>query len=242
MTESLFGSTEASGWDIASAREDLASKLDDLRDRPGFPLGDDEAIVTLSLPPFHTACPNPYIADWLEKAPSDDTDREDPGPYVTDITVGKGNAFYKAHSYPTKVPHPAIMRFLLHYTKPGDVVLDGFCGTGMTGLAAQACGAPDPETRTAIEEEMGKVRWGPRRAVLQDLSPSATFISAGMNLPIDSSKFSDASARVLETFHRDYGWMYETTHTDGRQVPIDYSVWSEVFTCPSCAAEIIVLG
>ncbi len=239
MTESLFGSTEASGWDIASAREDLASKLDGLRDRSGFPAGDDEAIVALSLPPFHTACPNPYITDWLEEARSDDADREDPGPYVTDITVGKGNAFYKAHSYPTKVPHPAIMRFLLHYTKPGDVVLDGFCGTGMTGLAAQACGAPDAATRTAIEEEMGKVRWGPRRAVLQDLSPSATFISAGMNLPIDSEKFSAASSRVLEAFQRDYGWMYETTHTDGRQVSIDYSVWSEVFTCPSCAAEII---
>ena len=142
-------------WDIASAREDLASKLDGLRDRPGFPLGDDEAIVALSLPPFHTACPNPYITDWLEEAPSDDTDREDPGPYVTDITVGKGNAFYKAHSYPTKVPHPAIMRFLLHYTKPGDVVLDGFAGSGSAGLAAQACGQPDAKIRTAIEEEMG---------------------------------------------------------------------------------------
>lgn len=239
MTESLFGPSETSEWDIEAARKDLASKLDGVRDRPGFPRGDDDAIVGLSLPPFHTACPNPYIADWLEEAPSDDTDREDPGPYVTDITVGRGNVFYKAHSYPTKVPHPAIMRFLLHYTKPGDVVLDGFCGTGMTGLAAQACGAPEPEVRSAIEEEMGKVRWGPRRAVLQDLSPSATFIAAGMNLPIDSQKFSEASARVLETFHRDYGWMYETSHSDGRRVPIDYSVWSEVFTCPSCASEIV---
>src|SRR5688572_26947150 len=145
MTESLFGPSETSEWDIEAARKDLASKLDGVRDRPGFPRGDDDAIVGLSLPPFHTACPNPYIADWLEEAPSDDTDREDPGPYVTDITVGRGNVFYKAHSYPTKVPHPAIMRFLLHYTKPGDVVLDGFCGTGMTGLAAQACGAPEPE-------------------------------------------------------------------------------------------------
>ena len=109
MTESLFESTDTSGWDIASAREDLASKLDGLRDRPGFPLGDDEAIVALSLPPFHTACPNPYIEDWLGEAPSDDADREDPGPYVTDITVGKGNAFYKAHSYPTKVPYQGVV-------------------------------------------------------------------------------------------------------------------------------------
>ena len=32
------------------------------------------------------------------------------------------------------------MRYILHYTEPGDVVFDGFCGTGMTGVAAQLCG------------------------------------------------------------------------------------------------------
>ena len=29
------------------------------------------------------------------------------------------------------------MRYILHYTDPGDVVFDGFCGTGMTGVATQ---------------------------------------------------------------------------------------------------------
>lgn len=239
MTESLFGSAEASGWDIASARDDLVSKLDGLRDRPGFPLGDDDAIVALSLPPLHTACPNPYIADWLEEAPSDDTDRQDPGPYVTDITVGKGNAFYKAHSYPTKVPHPAIMRFLLHYTKPGDVVLDGFAGSGSAGLAAQACGKPDTKTRMAIEEEMGKVKWGYRRAVLSDLSPSASLIAAGLNLPIDASAFDKASKDVLDRFENELGWMYQTTHTNGQPARIEYTVWSEVFTCPECGSAVV---
>ena len=28
------------------------------------------------------------------------------------------------------------MRYILHYTQPGDIVFDGFCGTGMTGVAA----------------------------------------------------------------------------------------------------------
>ena len=32
------------------------------------------------------------------------------------------------------------MRYILHYTDPGDIVFDGFCGTGMTGVAAQLCG------------------------------------------------------------------------------------------------------
>lgn len=66
------------------------------------------------------------------------------------------------------------MRLLLHYTRPGDVVLDGFCGTGMTGVAAQMCGSPNPRLRAQIEGEMGKVEWGTRRAVLQDLSEHTT--------------------------------------------------------------------
>ena len=33
MTESLFGTAEGAGWDIESARKDLAGRLDDLRDR-----------------------------------------------------------------------------------------------------------------------------------------------------------------------------------------------------------------
>ena len=239
MSDRLFDSAGTEGWDIASEREDLAKRIDELRGRPGFPLGDDDAIVDLSLPPFHTACPNPYIADWLEEAPSDDDNREDPGPYVTDITVGKGNAFYKAHSYPTKVPYPAIMRFLLHYTKPGDVVLDGFAGSGSTGVAAQACGQPETKTRKAIEEEMGTVRWGYRRAVLSDLSPSASSIASGLNLPIDADKFAHASKVILDRFDVELGWMYETSHSNGHPARIDYTVWSEVFTCPECGSPVV---
>ncbi len=40
---------------------------------------------------------------------------------------------YNAHSCHTKVPHNAIMRYILHYTELGDMVFDGFCGTGMAG-------------------------------------------------------------------------------------------------------------
>lgn len=222
--------------------DDLVQRLDDVRTRPGFPSGTDEAIVAMSVPETYTACPNPYLRDWLERTggTTDSDDYVDPGPYTTDVTVGKGDRFYKAHSYPTKVPHPAIMRFLLHYTKPGDLVLDGFAGTGMTGVAAQACGMPPNDLRRAIEDETdGQVPWGYRRAVLQDLSPSATFIAAGVNLPVDARAFDRRSAELLDDFDAELGWMYQTTHTNGRPARIDYTIWSEVFTCPVCAAEIV---
>src|SRR5690606_23192601 len=61
-------------------------------------------------------------------------------PFAADVSEGKNDPIYNAHSYHTKVPHKAIMRYILHYTEPGDIVFDGFCGTGMTGVAAQMCG------------------------------------------------------------------------------------------------------
>ena len=231
---------------VEEAREELRRRLPELRRLPGCPQGNDEDILAMSYPPYYTACPNPFITDWLTglDRPGDD-DREDPGPFAADVVEGKGNAFYKAHSYPTKVPHPAIMRFILHYTRPGDVVLDGFAGSGMTGVAAQACGNPEPKARRAIEAELGadNIEWGARRAILGELGPSATFISAGVNLPIDGDAFDQASQTLLNRFESEYGWMYRTTVTakSGKsfEASIDYVVWSEVFTCPHCGGEVV---
>jgi hypothetical protein len=249
--DSLFADSSGDGSAeraaaLEEAREELRKRLPELRKLPGFPNGTDEDIIAMSYPPYYTACPNPFIGDWLEglDRPSDEG-RVDPGPFAVDISEGKGHLFYKAHSYPTKVPHAAIMRFLLHYTKPGDVVLDGFAGTGMTGVAAQACGNPDPKTKAAIEAEFGstEIEWGTRRSILGDLGPSATFIEAGLNLPIDPRAFDTASTKLLERFNDKYGWMYKTTVTREQGEPfeadIDFTLWSEVFTCPHCGAEVV---
>jgi hypothetical protein len=234
--------TEPKAWDVEERRRQLAERLPDLRKLPGAPIGDDAHILAMSLPPYYSACPSVDLTDWLEATKPDGYDKRnyvDPGPFTTDVSEGKSNPFYKAHSYPTKVPHPAIMRFLLHYTQPGDVILDGFCGTGMTGVAAQVCGMPPNDLRRTIQSEMGEVRWGARRAILSDLSPAATFIAAGLNLSIDAEAFDRRSAEILDQFEAEWGWMYKTTDEHGREGNIDYVVWSEVFTCPSCAGPII---
>lgn len=102
-------------------------------------------------------------------------------PFAADVSEGKSDPIYNAHTYHTKVPYKAIMRYILHYTKPGDIVFDGFCGTGMTGVAAQMCGCSDVEYKYQIEQEMPEVEWGTRKAILNDLSPVATFISQTYN-------------------------------------------------------------
>lgn len=124
-------------------RNELRKKLPELKEIEGYPIGEDEDIIALSDPPYYTACPNPWINEFISSSSEDEDLEYHRTPYVNDIVEGKSNSIYRAHKYHTKVPHKAIMRLLLHYTKPGDIVFDGFCGTGMTGVAASLCGNYD---------------------------------------------------------------------------------------------------
>ncbi len=227
----------------------LAEKLKDpaFRKQDGFPQGSDEAILAMSDPPYYTACPNPWLADFVKHygKPYDPKEPYRREPLAIDVSVGKTDAIYRAHAYHTKVPHLAIVPSILHYTKPGDVVLDGFAGSGMTGVAAQWCGTAPASYRHEIEmawKKQGRPapRWGVRRVVLNDLSPAATFIAANYNTPFDVDAFAKAGKQLLKQVEQEIGWMYETLHSDGKTIArIDYTVWSEVLSCPACAGEIV---
>lgn len=244
--------------------EELRKKLQDpeFRKIEGFPIGSDEDILNLSDPPYYTACPNPWIADFIAEWEAQKPEQPEGyhyhrEPFASDVSEGKNDPIYNAHSYHTKVPHKAIMRYILHYTQPGDIVFDGFCGTGMTGLAAQLCGDKDevislgyqvkPDGTILQEEtdEDGKKVWrsfsklGVRKAILNDLSSAATFIAYNYNTPGEVSEFSKKARNTLKSIEKDLGWMYETKHKDGRIGKINYVVWSDVFLCPSCTGEVV---
>lgn len=260
-------------------RERLREHLPELRKMPGFPIGTDEDILALSDPPYYTACPNPFIpeivAEWESQRPAveEPYHRE---PYVADVSEGKNDPIYNAHAYHTKVPHKAIMRYILHYTNPGDVIFDGFAGTGMTGVAAQLCGDKtvveslgykvEPDG-TILQNEDGQwtpfSKLGARHAILNDLSPAASFIAYNYNTPVDPVKFKREAERILDEVERECGWMYLTLHSptvdqllraidlaktdphdlaQHKELPwgqINYTVWSDVFVCPHCAEELV---
>ena len=222
----------------------LKELLPELRQRHDFPIGEDEDILGLSDPPYYTACPNPFLAEFVQHhgKPYDPNEPYHREPFAVDVSVGKTDPLYKAHGYHTKVPHKAIVPSILHYTEPGDIVLDGFCGSGMTGVAAQWCGTAPTAYRMELEQQWAKEgrdppTWGARRAILGDLSPAATFIAANYNIPFDVEAFAEAAQKLLDEVEEEIGWMYETLHTDGTKGRINYTVWSEVFTCPECAGE-----
>lgn len=139
-------------------------------------------------------------------------------PFARHIDAGKNTPIYNAHSYHTKVPYQGITPYIEHYTSLGDVVLDPFCGSGMTGVAAILAG---------------------RDAILNDLSPAAVHIARNYVTPCDPAAFeatfaqlaSDLAAYQLEL----YGTRCGTCA--GRAV-IEYSIVTDVFSCASCAAEL----
>ena len=229
--------------------ERLKGHLPELRKRPDFPIGEDDDILRLSDPPYYTACPNPFIGEFVEHH-SRAYDAGEPyhrEPFAVDVSVGKTDTLYRAHGYHTKVPHLAIVPSILHYTRPGDVVLDGFCGSGMTGLAAQWCGTAPMDYRRSIERQWNNEgrkppEWGSRRVILGDLSPAATFIAANYNIPFELDTFANAARNILNDVDKEIGWMYDTVHSDGEiNGRINYTVWSEVFSCPECAGEIVFI-
>ena len=236
-------------------REELRKKLPELRKIEGFPIGEDDDIINLSDPPYYTACPNPWLNDFIAEWEKEKVQLEREGkrnavfevkePYASDVSEGKNNPIYLAHSYHTKCPHPAIMRYILHYTQPGDIIFDGFAGTGMTGVAAQMCNNPDTELKLSIEKDFQKfqyekVQWGTRRAILSELSPVASFISYNYNTKTNTAYFEREALDLLEEVENECGWLYNTKHIDGSLGRIIHVVWSDVFICPHCGHEIIL--
>lgn len=218
----------------------------------GFPVGEDEDILALSDPPYYTACPNPFLGDYLTFANRSRTTQHEYRrlPYPAALDDSRNNQFINAHSYATKVPHEAVMRLVLHYTEPGDVVLDGFVGAGMTAVGVQLCGDIDAveslgyrvDRKTLrISDANGAAfsRIGGRHAIVSDLCPGATHLSYNFNFPFDETSFDREVDDIAAAVERECGWMYKTRHGTSGTGRIICILWSDVFLCGSCDKEIV---
>lgn len=199
----------------------LREKLKDptFRKTEGFPIGSDEDILALSDPPYYTACPNPFLSDFIDSQSINPLIRarhhSNIEPYASDISGSKSTKIYMAHTYHTKVPPESIAPLIEHYTIPGDIILDPFCGSGMTGVA------------THIVNSKNSV---PRKCILSDLSPFASFLSDRMNHSTGAIEFLSASDDVLNNLYTEIGWIYKRLNKQ----EISYAIWSDLLICPNC--------
>lgn len=208
--------------------------IDKVRGIEGFPIAKDEDIIALSRPPYYTACPNPFIEDFIREngTPYDEaTDDYHCEPFAADVKDDKYDKVYHFHPYHTKVPYGLIKQYIEHFTKPGDIVFDGFSGSGMTGIAAVQSG-DKPENA--------------RHAIVSDLSPFSSFISGVISeLPTRKERSIKEIEAALSQTEKEYSWMFETYHVGSNLVSdhikgvVNFSVWSDVLVCPSCSHEIV---
>lgn len=202
-------------------KEDLRKRLPELKKIEGFPVGEEEDIINLSSPPFYTACPNPYIAEFVEKNGTkydEENDKYYKEPFIDDIDNKKVDSLSVAHSYHTKSPFKAIAGYIEHYTNPGDLVLDCFSGSGMTGLASQLTN---------------------RKAIQLDLSPFATFLSSNYSNSVDHLNFIRKGNELAKKVLDKYGHLLNTKHKEGKYGVINSVLFSEHFICPYCNSEYV---
>ena len=228
-------------------REELRKKLPELKKMEGFPIGEDDDIINLSDPPYYTACPNPwlngFITEWeeekkeLEKQGKRTPDFEVNEPYPLGIKAGKNHSIYNAHSYHTKVPHEITTRFLLYYSQPGDIVIDTFSGTGMTGVGGSYCQSMESDFEHKFQSDLKAINRsitkGKRNVVNIDLSSIASHISSVYNRNADLETLQEEYTEILNKL-KGYDHYYETKHSNSRKGRIRYTVYSQLYNCNNC--------
>jgi DNA modification methylase len=126
-----------------------------------------------------------------------------------DFKYKKSGTIFNMHSYWTKQPIDPIIYFIEKYTKSGDVVLDPFSGTGMTGIAA-------------IQAN--------RKAILNDLSPISIHISKGYctnyNIQKNISKIIEVKNNILKSIENYYTTTCEKCSSKAK---IRFSIVGEIW-------------
>ena len=160
-----------------------------------------------------------FVEQHVKERPYDPkTDNYDVPPFDKPIEATKATAIYNLHTYWSKKPHDAIRQYINHYTKPGDLVLDPFCGSGGAGLAAIMEG---------------------RKSIAIDRSPAATFISKNYCTPIDIDSLQGAFEELRENVETELDWLYETKcDRCGGKAKTSYTIYSQVFQCPRCLEKV----
>lgn len=167
--------------------------------------------------------PNPNLRAFVEQHIKErpynpETDDYDVPAFDKPIETTKATAIYNMHTYWSKKPHDAIRQYIKHYTKPGDLVLDPFCGSGGTALASLMEG---------------------RKAIAIDRSPAATFITKNYCTPVDVDELQIAFDELKRKVKPEMDWLYETKcDRCGGKATTAFTVYSEVFQCPRCLEKV----
>ncbi|MFH1774859.1 MAG: DNA methyltransferase [Methanobacteriota archaeon] len=97
---------------------------------------------------------------------------------------------YLMHKYWARKPHNVVREYIERYSKPGEIVLDPFVGSGVTAIEALKAG---------------------RKAIAIDLNPISEFITRCTAMPTDLKAFEEAFRQIEKNVKDEINALYETT-------------------------------
>lgn len=131
--------------------------------------------------------------------------------------IAKGHTpQYKMHKYFARRPYNVFNHIVKHYTKKGDIVLDCFCGGGVTIFEAASLG---------------------RKPIGVDLNPLATFITRMQMFNGDYQELFEFYNRFLVAIKKKYNDWYKVVFEDDEGTAL-WTEWVYTVRCPECGSII----
>lgn len=128
------------------------------------------------------------------------------------VKASAHTAVYKMHKYFARRPCNVFNHIISHYTKENDIILDCFCGGGVTVFEGLRLG---------------------RKVMGMDINPLATFITKMQVKPEDKERLSLLFEKFIETLKNKYEFIYKHDNEI-----IEWSELAYLITCPNCGAVI----
>jgi len=130
---------------------------------------------------------------------------------------------YDMHSYWSKKPYTVTSEYIKHFTDENAIVLDPFCGCGVTNIEAL------------------RLR---RKTIAVDINPLAIFIARGLSKPTKIMNMKKAFKTIKKKVQKKINALYEIDCPKCRNRAIaKYFVWDEdeisevVYECPFCKTK-----
>lgn len=146
---------------------------------------------------------------------------ERPFYYIEQGIEAKGHTpIYKMHKYFARRPHNVFRYLIEAYTQPGDIILDCFCGGGVTLFEGVSIG---------------------RKVVAVDINPLATFISSCQTTLVSLDEYSSAMSQVLAEVQKLTDDFYTTQCREcGEKADVRWYELAYKVICDSCKKETIL--
>ncbi|MGL5594350.1 MAG: DNA methyltransferase [Cetobacterium sp.] len=125
---------------------------------------------------------------------------------------------YKMHKYFARRPYNVFRNLVKHYTNENDIVLDCFCGGGVTIFESLLLN---------------------RKVIGVDINPLSTFITEMQVKQIDLNRFKIEFLNFMTKLRKDYEKLY-LFDIEGKTVKIIWTEWAYEVECPCCKSKVIL--